>query len=89
MTDSRGKRINARIDGDLDRKLNYLRGRTKQGTTAVVREAIERYHKAIAQVDGSPAEVLERNGLIGQFDGPSDLSLKYKGELRRSLVKKT
>ncbi len=89
MTDSRERRINARIDSELERKLGFLRGRTKQGTTAVVREAIERYHAAIAKSATTPSEILQRSGFLGGFDGPRDLSVKYKEELGQSLAKKT
>jgi predicted DNA-binding protein len=88
MTDSRDRRINARIDSELERKLSYLRERTKQSTTDVVREAIERYHAAIGETAATPAEILERAGFIGCFAGPRDLSVRYKDELDLSLAKK-
>ncbi len=89
MTDSRERRVNARIDSELERKLGYLRGRTQQNTTAVVREAIERYHAAISKSGGTPSEILQRSGFLGGFDGPSELSVRYKEELVASLAKKT
>jgi len=82
------RRINARIDDELERKLSYLRGRTKQSTTAVVREAIERYHAAIGKADANCVDILERTGFIGCVDGPRDLSVRYKEELGLSLSKK-
>ncbi len=89
MTDPRDQRINARIDEELQRKLSYLRRRTNQSTTGVLREAIERYHAQMGKADATCAEILEQTGFIGCAAGARGLSARYKEELVSSLAKKT
>jgi predicted DNA-binding protein len=77
MTD---KRLNARIDDELDRKLGRLRRLTQKSTTEIIKTAIERYYEDVFK-QRRAYDVLAEVGFIGGHDGPSDLSLRVKEEL--------
>ena len=79
------RRINARLDPDLARKIETLRRQTGQSMTEIVKASLESYY---VEVTGArrPAELLAE--LIGSGVGPRDLSVTYKSELTRSLSKK-
>ena len=78
-------RINARLDEDQARKIAWLRERTGQGVTAVVREAIERYHAQVSAQRERPVEVLTRTGFVGCGAADQHLSRDYKRLLSESL----
>ena len=79
------ERINARLDPELARKLEYLRQRTGRSTTGVVKASIEAYYERLAGAE-RPFERLQ--DLIGCARGPSDLSATYKRVLSDSLARK-
>jgi hypothetical protein len=71
-------RINARLEGELARKLSYLRERTAQSTTEVIRTAIEAYFEQVAGAAG-PGVLLR--DFVGCASGSPDLAERYKAEL--------
>ncbi|WP_295438147.1 ribbon-helix-helix protein, CopG family [uncultured Thiodictyon sp.] len=78
-------RINARLDEDQARKVDYLRERTGQSVTDVIRAAIERYHAQISAQRERPAAVLARTGFVGCGEADANLSRDYKRLLAESL----
>jgi predicted transcriptional regulator len=78
-------RINARVDAELAKKLDYLRARTGKSTTLIVREAIEAYYDAL-RMKADPAALLA--DFVSCAEGPADLSTQYKAELGRLLARK-
>jgi hypothetical protein len=80
-------RINARLAPDLARKVEALRKRTGQSTTEIVKASLESYYVAVINQAESPAALLA--DLVGCASGPSDLARSYKGELTRSLLRKS
>ncbi|MBN8610524.1 MAG: hypothetical protein J0L92_08070 [Deltaproteobacteria bacterium] len=75
-------RINARLDASLARKLDDIRRRTGQTTTAVLVTAIEQYHQRLDQDGRSRAqELFAETGFVGCAAGPRDLAAEYKSYL--------
>jgi hypothetical protein len=80
------RRINARLDAALARKVRVLQERTGGSTTEIVRASLEAYYAAVTR-EKNPAALLAE--LTGCESGPSDLSDSYKQHLTRSLGGKT
>ena len=80
-------RINARLDEDSARKLEFLLRRTDATVTEVVKEAIDRYYQSI-HAEPEPFKVFAEAGFIGCMDGPPDLSTNYKDLLTEGLLDK-
>ncbi len=78
-------RINARLDEDQARKVAYLRERTGQSVTEVIREAIARYHAQVSEQRERPADVLLRTGFVGCGAADETLSRDYKHVLAESI----
>jgi hypothetical protein len=78
------KRLNARIDGEVERKVKYLCRRTGQTTTEVIKASIDAYYDRISP--SSAEELLAP--FIGCGEGTSRLSKNYKVLLRDSLGQK-
>ena len=78
-------RINARLSADLARKVETLRRRTGQSSTEIVKASLESYYAAVTR-EKNPAVLLA--DLIGCASGPADLSLNYKRDLTKSLLRK-
>ena len=79
------KRINARLEPELARKVDTLRKRTGQSTTDIVKASLEAYYVTVAG-DTKPAARLA--DFVGCASGPRTLSTDYKQELTRSLLRK-
>jgi len=80
-------RINARLDDVRSRKLAYLERETGWSVSRIVRTAIDTYYRALRRATADPASALKKSGFIGCAEGPSDLSVTYKNELRGLSVK--
>ena len=79
------KRINARLDDDLARKVEALCKRTGQSTTEIVKASLESYYIAATKKENAAALLSD---LVGCAGGPADLSENYKRHLTRSLQRK-
>jgi Ribbon-helix-helix protein, copG family len=79
------RRINARLEPKLARKVDALRKQTGQSVTEIVKASLEAYFVA-ANRAGEPSELLA--DFIGCASGPGDLSRTYKTELAKSLTRK-
>ena len=80
-------RINARLDDDAQRQIDYLVQATGQSTSHVVREAIAVYH---AQVQGARPRAPSRFlALVGQGrSGRSDVALNVKAHVAQAVEAK-
>ena len=75
-------RVNARLDEDSSQKLSYLERETGWGVSEIIRKAIQTYYRDFRREKVEPKTALERSGFIACADGPRDLSVTYKTELR-------
>jgi hypothetical protein len=78
-------RINARLDGELARKLAHLQARTGKSTTELIRASIESYFERVTGAAG-PRALLEE--FVGCSSAEPDLSETYKAALHDSLARK-
>ncbi|BBC26400.1 hypothetical protein ABRG53_4143 [Pseudanabaena sp. ABRG5-3] len=82
-------RVNARLDRDRASKFNYIRRRTNQGASDIVKAAIDLYYEKLHQESPvKPLQLLKQSGLIGCAEGDADLSVNYKQYLTESLNEK-
>ena len=81
-------RINARLDDEQSRKLEYLRTVTGRTVSDLIKEALEHYYAEVTAKPVRAVEVLRRTGLIGCAEGDPDLSSDYKRHLADSLAAK-
>jgi hypothetical protein len=82
-------RVNARLDSDRASKFNYIRQRTNQGTSEIMKAAIDLYYERLRQeTTVKPLQLLQQAGLIGCAEGETDLSVNYKQYLTESLNEK-
>jgi hypothetical protein len=79
------KRINARLDPALARKVEALRKRTGRSTTEILKASLESYYVAVTRESNGAALLSD---FIGCAEGATDLSETYKAELSKSLEKK-
>lgn len=82
-------RLNARLDPELNEKLEYLKRRTKLGVTEVVKRSIECYYDAVRREASDAQSILEQSGFVGCAEGDRDLSADYKQLLAESLARKS
>lgn len=75
------RRINARLDPELARKVDVLRRRTGQSTTDIIKASLESYYVAVTKEEKPAAGLAE---LVGCAAGPKTLSMSYKEELTKS-----
>ncbi|WP_271836540.1 ribbon-helix-helix protein, CopG family [Dolichospermum lemmermannii] len=86
---SKNMRVNARLDSDRANKFNYIRQRTNQGVSDIMKVAIDLYYEKLHQESPvKPLQRLRESGLIGCAEGDSDLSVNYKQYLTESLNEK-
>jgi hypothetical protein len=78
---SPSKRINARLDDDLARRVHLVRRRKRRSVSQIVQESLRRYCDQELGEAGEPLAILESAGFIGCAEGPAGLSSEYKREL--------
>lgn len=81
------RRVNARIDEDLAEKLAEIERLTGQGTSAIIKQALDAYIEQVRAKAVDPTQAL--GDFIGCAEGEPDLSSHYKEKLRDSWGKKT
>lgn len=85
------KIITARINDYLIAEIEFLKTSLKlPNTTSVLTFAIHNLYESIKEEESkkSSLEMFEEKGLIGCFDGPSDLSTNYKNIISDVIKKK-
>lgn len=84
---SAARRLSARIDAVLARKVEALQSETNASATDVVRAALNLYYaKVMSEAD--PAVLLRASGFIGCADGPVDSSRDVKRHYSTALGRK-
>ena len=84
------ERVNARLDDETVRRMEYLETRLGVSASEVVRRALnELYERERVQDGASVLEVLQGAGFLGGFDGDEDLSDNYKQQLSEGWSRKT
>jgi len=81
-------RINARIEPPLAKKLAYLKAKSGDTTSGVLKRAIEAYYAQEAEGTSSPLKALTESGFVGCAEGPVNLSVNTKRELTKALASK-
>lgn len=81
-------RINARLEPPLAKKLAYLKSKTGETTSVILRRAIDAYYEQQTETGASPLGLLEQSGFVGCSEGPAALSVNVKRELTRALRSK-
>lgn len=74
-------RISARLDDERTRKLDFLARATDQGTSEIVKRAIDVLYEEVRARRPRPGEVLRKTGFIACGEADPDLSTRYKEEL--------
>jgi hypothetical protein len=81
----RKMRINARLDDDRTRKLQYLVSRTGANISEVIKQAIETYYQEVFSRKNKPGNLLHQSGFVGCADGDAGLSERYKEAFRQGV----
>jgi predicted transcriptional regulator len=76
------RRINARIDDELARKLAEIQKITGQGTSTIIKLALDAYIERLRSTTASPKHGLAE--FIGCAEGDAELSTRYKDTLTGS-----
>ena len=74
-------RINARLNHDLDEKVEFLRQKTGLSVTDLVKIALSQYYNRVVCEEQNPNEILLNSGFIGSGLSDENLSENYKSEL--------
>jgi hypothetical protein len=81
-----GRRINARLEPSLARRVDAVGRRSGKTVSEIVKASLDQYCEAALRESPAPFEALR--DFIGCAAGPGDLSRTYKHELRRSIERK-
>lgn len=81
-------RINARLDDERSRKLEYIKSVTGTGTSDIIKQAIDDAYDRVRASSVDAAKTLMRVGFVGCGDGPPDLSENYKRDLETGFANK-
>jgi hypothetical protein len=80
--------IATQLDDNYAAKLTYIQAQTQQNVDEILQRAIELYYQRLQPIQKSPLAVLEEAGLVGCFEGGSDLSSNYKPIVQECLDQK-
>lgn len=80
-------RINARLDGNSEEKIEKIMRVTKKSKTDIIKESVDLYYKKL-NLDAKENNKKLLKSLSGIADGPKNLSENYKQYLTRELSKK-
>ncbi len=81
-------RINARLDEDSARKIEYLKDVTHAPVTDVVKCAIDLYYQHMRQAQDGAKDRLFETGFVGCGVADPELSQTYKDDLSQALEAK-
>jgi len=82
MYDSSSRRINARIDEELARKLDELGRLTGKSASDILKLALDAYYARVRGASRHAKQALLAAGFVGCAAGDPDLSVSYKDRLR-------
>ena len=80
-------RINARLDGNSEEKIEKIMRVTKKSKTDIIKESVDLYYKKL-NLDAKENNKKLLKSLSGIADGLKNLSENYKQYLTRELSKK-
>jgi hypothetical protein len=81
------RRLNARLDEELAKKVRFIKRRTSQSDTELVKASIELYYEKLRHESATaPADTLAE--FIGCAEGERGLSARYKELLGPTLGRK-
>lgn len=80
------RRVNARIDASLARRLAAVARRTGKTPSQIIKESLARYCDSVLESSPMPAVALRE--FVGCASGPGNLSTTYKQQLASSLDRK-
>jgi hypothetical protein len=89
MSSKLPKRLNARLDEETAKKIEFLQKSTKHNTTDVIRMALELYYKAVVNEQMQARQNLLESPFIGCIQDDEELSKNYKTILTKSLKAKS
>jgi len=81
-------RINARLDDDHQRKLEFLMRATDLTVSGIIKQAIDLLYGRVREMEARSRDTLASSGFVGCGDGPKDLSATYKDQLDTSIRSK-
>jgi hypothetical protein len=81
-------RINARLDEDRKRKLEYLMRATGSRVSDIVKQAIDALYERAERSRGRPEKLLTSSGFVGCGESREELSVQYKDELKETIPAK-
>ena len=81
-------RINARLDDASAKKPAYLRHKTRDKTTDIIKRSIDLYYESVAAEERAANQALLDSGFVGCGEDTPDLSSRYKTLLTESLEAK-
>jgi len=81
-------RINARLDEEQTRKLNFLKEATHASVSEVIKHAVDQYYADFRKTEIQARDVLRHTGFIGCAEGQPDLADTYKSKLDGVLTSK-
>ncbi len=86
--DFNNMRINARLDEDHRRKLEYLMRATGSRVSDIIKQAIDALYERAERSRGRPEKLLTSSGFVGCGEASEDLSVQYKDELKKTIPAK-
>jgi hypothetical protein len=84
---ARAARINARLEPELQAKVDFLRRRTKLSTTEIIKASVDQYYHFVKRGGGRDAKALLRD-FVGCGAADANLSTTYKRALAATLANK-
>jgi hypothetical protein len=90
MTKSaRAARINARLEPELQAKVDFLRRRTKLSATEIIKVSIDQYYQSVKRGGERGKKAMLLRDFVGCGAADANLSTTYKRALADTLAKKT
>lgn len=81
-------RLNARLDDELARKVEFLKETTQESYTDILKKALNLYYEQVSAGKSKPIDLIRKNLFVGCGEAVEDLSKNYKQHLREGLGEK-
>jgi len=81
-------RINARLDGEWEEKIQYISQACELNQTDIVKQAIDLLYQKVRAEHLASYPLLLQSGFVGGGEGPKDLSQNYKQYFNKDLTDK-
>ncbi|MFN7656644.1 MAG: ribbon-helix-helix domain-containing protein [Dolichospermum sp.] len=80
--------LEIQLDDDCVEKLAYIQQETNQDFSEAIKQAIEKYYNQVKTNNKTPLALCKELGLVGCFNGDSDVSVTYKTNMANYLQDK-